>query len=185
MKRKSNKDYWNYDYIDLSVKTDRVEEVVLAYNNLGWQEIERYADKQYKDVLHLSFKREHKLADKDELQYLQVSYERLINKRNTREFKMHDKSSIVLTCICVLLTMFFVLAFLALSKHDGLIYRILLIVLIFASIIAVALALKLNKKMRNNEKEKQENYAREINGQIAEVFAKVNEIRGKQNEQTR
>ena len=64
MKKKQNKDYWNYDYIDLSVKVNNVEEVVLAYNKLGWQETNRFADKQYKDVLHLSFKREHKIQKK-------------------------------------------------------------------------------------------------------------------------
>ncbi len=182
MKKRQEKDYWNYDYIDLSVKTDSADEVVSSYNTFGWQETDRFADKQYKDVLHLSFKRERKITDKDRLQYLQVSYEMLLNKRNTREYKMHDKSSLVLTLLCVLIVGVLISGCLILSRFNSLISNVVSSALIIVGTVGGLLAIKLNRKMRKQEKAKYLNYARKINGQISDVLLKVRAIRGNKNE---
>ena len=182
MSKTLSKDYWNYDYVDLSVKTNNTEEVVLSYNTFGWTEIDRYSDRQYKDVLHLSFKRKHKIPNKDRLQYLQVSYEMLLNRRNAHEYRMHEKSSLVLTILCVLLASIFIAGVLILSTFSTLISNLVSCGLMMVSTIGILFSIKLCRKMRKKEKVKYINYANKINGQISEVLSQVAKIRGEQDE---
>ena len=57
MKKEINKDYWNYDYLDLTVKKDKVDELISTYNSFRWEQTDMWWDKQYSDIIHLSFKR--------------------------------------------------------------------------------------------------------------------------------
>ena len=57
MKKEINKDYWNYDYLDLTVKKDKVDELISTYNAFRWEQTDMWWDKQYSDIIHLSFKR--------------------------------------------------------------------------------------------------------------------------------
>ncbi len=92
MKGQNKIDYNNYDQINLTVKRQNAEEVILSYGAFLWEKIEEKEDKQYHDILHLSFIRPHKIPNKDRLQLLQVHYEQLINERAVVENKKHAKS---------------------------------------------------------------------------------------------
>ena len=90
-------DYNEYDHLRLTVKKDKVNEVVSAYNAFLFEEVERGEDKRYSDVFHLDLKRPHKIPNKDKLQYLQVQYEWAINKRAKAENEKHYKSQSILS----------------------------------------------------------------------------------------
>ena len=95
MKESIKKDYWNFDYIDLTVKRKNAQEVKDFYGVFLWQEISRKEDRQYHDILHLSFKRPHKIDNKDRLQLLQVRYESELNKRAILDGKKYSKSQAI------------------------------------------------------------------------------------------
>ena len=92
MKGQNKVDYNNYDQINLTVKRQNADEVILSYGAFLWEKVEEKEDKQYHDILHLSFIRPHKIPNKDRLQLLQVHYEHFINERAVAENKKHAKS---------------------------------------------------------------------------------------------
>ena len=102
MKGQNKVDYNNYDQINLTVKRQNADEVILSYGAFLWEKIEEKEDKQYHDILHLSFIRPHKIPNKDRLQLLQVHYEHFINERAVAENKKHAKSQALLATAGVL-----------------------------------------------------------------------------------
>ncbi len=86
------KDYKNYDYLDIIVKKKSEQELVGAYTSFLWQKIGSKEDRRYNDVVHLSFCRPHKLKNKDRLQLLQVYYESALNNMADLQTKKHSKS---------------------------------------------------------------------------------------------
>lgn len=106
MKERTEKDYANFDYLSLTVKKESAEEVVASYGVFCWEEIERRADKQYSDILHITFKRVHKIENKDRLQYLQVEYESHLNKRSAIKIRKHYKSNMIISTALALLGCF-------------------------------------------------------------------------------
>ena len=86
------RDYEKYDYIEIIVKKENVDEVVSSYGKFLWKEISRKEDRRYSDVLHVSFYRAHNIENKDRLQLLQVYYEFALNERAELNEKKHHKS---------------------------------------------------------------------------------------------
>lgn len=181
MKKEINKDYWNYDYLDLTVKKDKVDELISTYNSFRWEQTDMWWDKQYSDIIHLSFKRQHKIENKDRLQYLQVKYENLLNEDSFLLSRRHAKSQAVISISLV----FGVSALLGFLSLIFLIKSTLSIV--FGSILVLAQAIisvylfrrirNLRKKEKQNYKEKSQDIKLKIDGIIAEakLLAGVNE----------
>ncbi len=86
------RDYKNFDYLDIIVKKDSIDEIINAYTTFLWFKIAEKEDKRYNDVVHLSFKRDVNVPNKDRLAYLQVHYENALNKRAEIKLKKHSKS---------------------------------------------------------------------------------------------
>ncbi len=182
MSKTLSRDYWNYDYISLTAKVKTADEVVDAYNDFGWEEIDRFADKRYIDVLHLSFRRSRNVKNKDEMQYLQVCYERLINKRTEYEYKRHDRSNIVLSLLMVLCIG---LAFVgAVAVYNARSYFTLVWAwcAIGIGFLGITPSLFLVKKMRKKEKLKFKERKQEIDEQIEKTLAKAIKIAGEADE---
>lgn len=104
------KDYKNYDYLSVSVKSDQLSRILQCYRALGWTEIKTEEDRQYYDMNYVRLRRPHKLPNKDRLQYLQVRMESSINSLVVIAKHAHVKSNVV-----VFFGVFAVLAFAALG----------------------------------------------------------------------
>lgn len=76
----TNRDYKNYDYLNVSVKKSRVQALVDMYTAFLWEEIEREEHDWYDDILNITFRRAHAVPGKDELQFLQVCAESEFNR---------------------------------------------------------------------------------------------------------
>ena len=90
------KDFQNFDYLDIIVKKKSEQEISNAYSAFLWNKIYKKEDRRYNDVVHLSFRRPHKINNKDSLQLLEVYYESALNNRADLEIKKHSKSKIKL-----------------------------------------------------------------------------------------
>lgn len=178
MKKTQNLDYWNYDYINLVAKKKNADEVILAYNAFGWEEIKRDADNRYFDLLNLSFRRQRKIDKKDDLQYLQVAYERLLNKRTTYEYKKHEKSFVVISLACLICGVSFFGGAFVLWKARKALTKIIAGSMIGVGAILSFVFYKLVKKMRKKENERYNKRATKINSQIEETLKLVQELRG-------
>ncbi len=90
-----NLDYWEYDRLSVTVKKEKAEELTARYALFQWEEIERAEDKQYDDLLHITFRRKHKISNKDRIQFLQVGLEKNLNELNHLEETKHAKSTVL------------------------------------------------------------------------------------------
>jgi hypothetical protein len=74
-----NRDINNFDYLSISVKSERLDKIIYCYEALGWREEKREEDKKYYDMKYLLLSRPHNIPNKDRLQYLQVKMETKLN----------------------------------------------------------------------------------------------------------
>lgn len=75
-----DRDYENYDYLNTTVKKDKLESLLAHYRALGWERIDEQEDNVYDDIRHLSWRRPHKIPNKDALQLFQVYIESAWNR---------------------------------------------------------------------------------------------------------
>ncbi len=87
-----SRDYTNYDYLSVSVKSDQLERILTCYRALGWREEKMEDDRQYYNMKYVRLRRPHKIENKDRLQYLQVRMESAINSLSRINSRKHMKS---------------------------------------------------------------------------------------------
>jgi len=90
MKRNKFKDV---DRLILYVKLNKVDKIVEHYKLLGWELVEKAENNKYEDLIDLTFERDHKIENKDELQLLQVYMEDKLNDIGKTERRKHAKST--------------------------------------------------------------------------------------------
>ncbi len=171
-----DKDYYSYDFIDIIVKKENQQEIVDAYSTFLWEKIEEKEDKRYNDIVHLSFRRDIKILNKDRLAYLQVSYETALNKKAEIKFKKHSKS---IASICNLA--FFSLAgLLGVGVFIYFYKSILSIVLGGLSALCIltldSFIIKRIKKRFSNEKIKYQSEIEIVEKEIKEILSKVEKL---------
>lgn len=68
-----------YDYLNVTVRRDKARELVLYYRTFGWEKTAVAIHGVTENLLDMSFRRPHKIENKDELQLLQVYLETALN----------------------------------------------------------------------------------------------------------
>lgn len=166
-----NKDYWDYDSLSLSVKSENVEDIVSSYGVFGWTEKERKADKQYSDIVNVDFVRNHNIPNKNKLQYLQVVFESLVNKHALLFSRRHYVSQAVLSVCIFTSVLLFVISFGLVFLLNILPFYVLAgLVFILDCAFTVTYIVKL-RKLRVSESEKFEIKSKEIDGEIGKILA--------------
>ena len=183
------KDIKNFDYLDIIVKKISEDEIVDAYSAFLWEKIDKKEDERYNDVVHLSFRRPHKIQNKDRLQLLEVYYQSALELRAGLEIKKHSKSKVNLANLIFFSAIFIfgVGVFIYLNK------TLLSVILgsVFALFVlsgAIFLASKIKKlfiKENNIYLEKLRKINDEINGILSEANAltKKENLNGEKNEE--
>lgn len=87
------RDYNNYDYLAVLVKSDQLNRILHCYRALGWTEVKTVDDREYYNMKYVRLRRPHKIANKDRLQYLQVRMEGAINSLVEIVNRAHLKSN--------------------------------------------------------------------------------------------
>lgn len=86
-------DYNNYDVLNLYVKRNKLENIINKYTIFGWELEKQEDNKEYEDIVELTFVRFHKIKNKDELQLLQVYMEERLNKVGQLERNKNAKTT--------------------------------------------------------------------------------------------
>lgn len=86
-------DYKNYDVLNLYVKRNKLEDIINKYSIFGWELEKQEDNKQYEDIVDLTFVRPHKIKNKDEVQLLQVYMEERLNKVGQLERNKNAKTT--------------------------------------------------------------------------------------------
>ena len=97
-----SKDYNNFDYLSVSVKSDQLSRILQCYRVLGWTEVKTEDDKRYYDMSYVRLRRPHKIPNKDRLQYLQVRMESAINSLVEIVGRAHVKSTAVISVLVII-----------------------------------------------------------------------------------
>jgi hypothetical protein len=90
-----SRDINNFDYLSISVKSERLDKIMYCYEALGWREEKREEDRQYYDMKYLLLSRPHNIPNKDRLHYLQVKMETKLNYLSRSNAYRHMCSTIV------------------------------------------------------------------------------------------
>ena len=90
MKTKNNIEV---DRLILYVKLSKVDEIVERYKLLGWNLVEKAENRLFEDLLDLTFERNHKIENKDDLQLMQIYMEDKLNAIGKVERRRHAKST--------------------------------------------------------------------------------------------
>lgn len=141
----NSKDYKNFDYQTVLVKTSRFDEVVERYKCFGWEVITSKNNLRYSNILDVEFKRPHKIANKDELQFLQVNMESELNKKGRLEKYKHSKATalgLILGMIAIMCIIGAIICLINLSQIFGIILGCSLIVVGVAVLILEIFLLK-------------------------------------------
>ena len=92
-KQRQIRDHKNYDYLTITAKVEREEEIIASYATLGWEKVKVTEDKRFFDLDVVEFRRPHKVENKDRLQLLQVKLETLLNTYGALRHKRKAKST--------------------------------------------------------------------------------------------
>lgn len=87
------------DSLSIIVKKDKVENITEYYKVFGYELDIKKADKKYSNLVHLSFYRPHKIANKDRLQLYQARMECAVNNVARAEKSVHYVSTFVMFLI--------------------------------------------------------------------------------------
>ena len=160
------RDYQSYDYIDIIVKKQSQQEVIGGSSSFLWEQIDVKDDRCYSDLVHLSFKRDVNINNKDRLALMQVYYENYLNKKEQIKLNKHSKSK---TSSCFL-AIFSLLALVGVGVFIYFLKNILSIVLgTFFSLCIVVFDIIFAKKIRKKVVKENQDYILELERVDSEI----------------
>lgn len=91
-------DYNKFDSLSLALKAELFDKMLSYYEKFGWRVFEKYEDRRYMNIVHVTLIREHRIKNKDKLQLLQVKLESLINRMAKNRERKHRKTLFFSLC---------------------------------------------------------------------------------------
>ncbi|MBP3619892.1 MAG: hypothetical protein J6J24_04450 [Clostridia bacterium] len=154
------------DFLHLYVKSGKTKEIIKLYKLFGWELLEQSDNKNYEDIVDLSFSRPHQIANKDELQLYQVHLEENLNNSARNERLKHSKTTALALvfgpiglALITLGLLFFLNVLPVLGLAGGIVMSIVGLTLIVIGSIFLP---KLSKKEKQIFQDKQTNLNREL-----------------------
>lgn len=95
MKQTQRTDYRDYDYLDVYIKKKHAEDLERAYAAFKWEMLTKKERSGSDGIVLYTFRRPHKMENKDELQFLQVNAEFEMNAINSVWHNKHCRSALL------------------------------------------------------------------------------------------
>lgn len=184
------KDYKNFDYLTLFVKKTKVDGIIKCYKSFGWDIEEKREDEKYDDTLVITFRRTHKIKNKDRLQLLQVRVEAKLNELGRCEKYKLSKSLIFGLSAGIGLILLLSLGIFLMVQQTSVFSQFGgIVITIVASVLFVLMLIKLNQMIKqDNEKfiESVKNINLEINAicDVAKKLVEVNKDENRENHES-
>lgn len=80
------------DYLQVSIKQDKQEEIEKYYKAFGWEKVSEEDDERFSNLVYITYSRDHFVDNKDALQLMQVKLEHKLNERAKCEHIKNSKS---------------------------------------------------------------------------------------------
>lgn len=171
-------DIYNYDFLSVRLKKSNALEITEYYEKFLWEQIEQIDDKLYEDIVHVSFKRNHHIPNKDEVQFLQVDLENEINQIAKMKKNTHNRSTVFGISFGISSTLFMGVGIL-LALYFNNFYVIILG--IFVALINATFLVLLGLKLKKIYQQETERYSIEHNEsvkRIASIIGKLEDLIG-------
>lgn len=135
-------DYNNYDRLDVYAKKEKTDKIIKCYECFSWCLICNEDNKRYADTCDLTFIREHRIANKDFLQYRQIEMENVLNKIGKLEKNKHSKTTVVGLCLGLLSACFVAGGVFLLYKYLFVLGILLLVLSVFFCLFTIYFTIK-------------------------------------------
>lgn len=182
MKTMNDKSFIKYDYLTILVKKEKYDEVISNYQSFGWKLTDTKQHSQYENILEVTFRRNHHIPNKDDLQFLQVNMEYDVNRLGKLEKNKHSISTMIGIILGLLGAGFAtgsVLLFTMLSSTIAIIFASICTIMALAlfTLTPILLVKALKKEELNYNKK-----ALQCNNSIVDVCQKARELLEVENE---
>lgn len=141
----------NFDYMTIFVKRDRLEEVEKRYQVFLWEIVQVREHERFGNIVVVDLKRPHQVEQKDELQFLQVQMEFLLNGRAKCENNKHSKSTCFGLAFGLLCSIAIALSILMIERASNMTQIVLGSVFLVVSLVLIAVLTVLTLKMAKCE----------------------------------
>lgn len=88
-------DYHKHDKLVITLKKSLRKQILLAYADFKWEEVQSKDDLEFGDIEHVTLIRKHIIPNKDRVQYLQVCFEKHLDKISKLYTFKNVKSTII------------------------------------------------------------------------------------------
>lgn len=141
----------SFDYMTIFVKRDQLEEIEKRYQVFMWQILKVREHERFGNIVVVDLKRPHQVEQKDELQFLQVQMEFLLNGRAKCESSKHSKSTCFGLAFGLLCSIAIALSILMIERASNVTQIVLGCVFLVVSIVLIAGLTVLTLKMAKRE----------------------------------
>lgn len=173
-----------FDTLTLYVKKHKTEQIIESYKKLKWDFVEYKENQKYEDIIDLTFKRQHKINNKDDLQLIQVYLEDKLNNIGKLEKNKYAKSTVFGLSICLPSFLLAVLGALLLFKVFNFASTQVGIVLTSVFTPLIILESVLLYKIRRHELASFEKKSNTLQSELDTILQKASEITGGTDEES-
>ncbi len=159
----------NYDYLTILVKREKLEEVENRYKFFSWEILKEDEHERFGNIVVVEMRRIHKIKNKDNLQYLQVQMEFLINREEMYKRNKHKRSALFGLIFGILCAFIFACGLVTLLNHISTVEVVFGIIFVVIGLFLNILLLFLIFKMSREEDRLFEENSIKISKQLDEV----------------
>lgn len=170
---------YEQDILTLYVKKDKVQQVVQYYKNFGWDIVKQTNNDWFIDLMDLTFARESKIKNKDELQLLQIYMEEKLNTQAKLENYKAPKSFMLGSSVGLLVLFLIIIGIIFITKSSFVLGTIFVFIGISVAIFVMIIIPKLYKieKLAHDRK------IRILSYQIQKICKRAVMLSGDRNEE--
>ena len=95
-------DFHKHDKLVITLRKSLRQQILSAYEVFKWKEVQSKDDVEFGDIEHVTLVRPHKIPNKDRVQYLQVCFEKHLDKISSLYTYKNTKSAVISSVLSIL-----------------------------------------------------------------------------------
>lgn len=168
----------NEDVIRIKVRKDAAEYLTECYGDFGWSLKSEEPARIGKKTAHLTFSRPHYIADKDDLQLLQVRLEAALNNTGIIAAAKFHRAIFAAISLTLLAALFTAAGCLLLTIYEGLLFTALGIICSVCAVCAAISAVVVTKRVYRRDLDDSKALVAQQSEKIEEIRSRARIIRG-------
>ncbi len=168
----------NEDVIRIKVRKDAAEYLTECYGDFGWRLKREEPARIGKKTAHLTFSRPHYIADKDDLQLLQVRLEAALNNTGIIAAAKFHKAIFTAISLALLSALFAAAGCLLLTVYENLYFTALGIICLVCAAASVISCIIVTKRVYMRDKSDSKALVEQQSEKIEQIRSHARKLRG-------